>query len=123
MTTNLTPERVVNLRDRWYAYCERRRDVSRIGPNAMLKLKNFVRSLGLAKYGWARTFADVDPAYEKLSRDEIINHVFATSNRDDLVTYLDTVKQMYQIPSQDDQVIQRFAAVCNAFGVSYEELQ
>ena len=24
MTTNLTPERIVNLRDRWYAYCERR---------------------------------------------------------------------------------------------------
>ena len=89
----------------------------------MLKLKNFVRSMGLAQYSWARTFADVDTAYKEMTREEIINHVFATSNRDDLVTYLETVKQMYQIPSCEDEVVERFTSVCNAFGIGYEELE
>ena len=69
MTTNLTPPRVVALRDKWYKYCEKRRDVSGISPNGMLKLKNFVRSMGLAQYGWARSFADVDPAYKGMTRE------------------------------------------------------
>jgi len=88
MTVNLTDERVKALRDRWYAYCERRQEYSGIGQNSMLKLKNFVRSMGSAQYGWARTFADVDPAYRDMTREEIINHVFSSSNRDDLVAYV-----------------------------------
>jgi len=122
LTTNLNPQRILALRDKWYAYCKKRRDVSGVGPNAMLKLKNYVRSMGLAQYSWARTFADVDPAYENMSREDIINRVFATSNRDDLVTYLATVKQMYQISPRDQRVVKRFAAVCNAFDIDYEEL-
>lgn len=120
MTTNLTPEDIVALRDKWYAYCERRREAVSIGPNAMLKLKNFVRSMGRAQYGWAKTFADVDPAYRDMAREEIINQVFATSNRDDLSAYLETVKQMYQVPLCEPKVVDRFAQVCNAFGFDYE---
>ena len=123
MATNLTLKLIVGLRDRWYSYCKKRLDSSSIGANAMLKLKNFVRSMGLAQFGWARTFADVDPAYGEMTRDEIINHVFSTSNRDDLVTYLDTVRQMYQLEACEPQEIERFRKVCNAFGVDYEELE
>lgn len=121
MTVNLTDERVKALRERWYAYCERRQEYSGIGQNSMLKLKNFVRSMGSAQYGWARTFADVDPAYRDMTREEIINHVFSTSNRDDLVAYLETVKQMYQ--RSEDEEVERFSRVCNAFGISYDELE
>lgn len=122
IVTNLTPGRIVELRDRWYAYCEKRKDSTGVGANAMLKLKNFVRSMGSAQYGWARTFADIDPAYAEMNRDEIINRVFSTSNRDDLVAYLETVKQMYQVETGDAADLKRFEGVCNAFGIGLEEL-
>ena len=122
MTLNLTAARIKALRDRWYEYCERRRDTSNVSPNAILKLKNFVRSVGFAQHGWAKTFATVNPAYKDLTVDEIINRLFATSNRDDLVTYLESVKYMYQVSSRDEALLQRFEAVCNAFGIDYSEL-
>ncbi len=122
-TVNLTAARIKTLRDRWYQYCERRRDGSNISPNAMLKLKNFVRAVGLAQYGWAKTFSAVDSAYKDMTRDAIIDHVFATSNRDDLVTYLETVKHMYQVSSHNEDVERRFTDVCSAFGVDYLELE
>ena len=123
MTVNLTEGRLKQLRDRWYAYCEARRAGSNVGANAMLKLKNFVRSVGFAQYGWSKTFAAVDSAYGQMTRDQVIDHVFATTNRDDLVTYLETVKCMYQVPQQTEDVINRFADVCNAFGIDYSELR
>jgi phosphopantothenoylcysteine synthetase/decarboxylase len=122
MTVNLTPSRVAALRDRWYRYCDQRKDGSCIGPNAMLKLKNFVRAMALAEYGWKKTFASVDVAYKSMTRDEIIDHVFATTNRDDLVTYLEAVKQMYQVSKGGEDVARQFESVCHAFGIGYEEL-
>jgi hypothetical protein len=122
LTLNLTAARIKALRDRWYEYCERRRDTSNVSPNAILKLKNFVRSVGWPQHGWAKTFAAVDPAYKDLTVDEIINRLFATSNRDDLVTYLESVKYMYQVSPRDEALLQRFEVVCNAFGVDYSEL-
>jgi hypothetical protein len=122
-TVTLNASRVKALRDGWYKYCERRRDGSNVGPNAVLKLKNFVRSVGFANYGWKKTFASIDLAYKSMNRDDIIDHVFSTTNRDDLVTYLETVKCMYDIPRQLDEVVRRFEEVCNAFGIGYEELR
>jgi hypothetical protein len=122
MTVRLSPERIKALRERWYAYCDKRRDVTNISPNAILKLKNFVRSSPLAQYGWAKTFGSIDPAYKSMSRDDIIDHLFATSNRDDLVTYLETVKAMYQVSPHNEEQLSRFEAVCSAFGVGYDEL-
>lgn len=121
-TVALSASRIKALRDRWYDYCERRRDSSNVGPNAVLKLKNFVRAVGFAKHGWAKTFASIDLAYKSMNRDEIIDHVFSTTNRDDLVTYLETVKCMFDMASQPDEVVRRFEDVCNAFGVGYDEL-
>ena len=122
MTVALTPERIKALRDRWYAYCDRRAEGASVGPNAILKLKNFVRSSPLAQYGWTKTFGAIAPEYKTMSRDEIIDHVFATSNRDDLITYLETVKAMYQVSERDNTQLQRFVAVCSAFGVDFDEL-
>lgn len=121
LTMQLSAARIVLLRDRWYEYSERRREHSSVGPNAVLKLKNFVRSSGLAQHGWAKTFSAVDPAYGELTVDEIINRVFNTTNRDDLTTYLETVKSMYQV-EREESMRKRFEAVCNAFGIGYDEL-
>ncbi|MFZ2492853.1 MAG: HNH endonuclease signature motif containing protein [Thermoanaerobaculia bacterium] len=122
LTVRLTAARIQMLRDRWYQYCEKRRESSTISPNAILKVKNFVRSVPLAQHGWAKTFSAIDPSYRDLTVDEIINRVFATSNRDDLTTYLETVKYMYQVSPSSDDVQRRFIGVCNAFGIDYDEL-
>ncbi|MEK6372695.1 MAG: HNH endonuclease signature motif containing protein [Acidobacteriota bacterium] len=123
ITLSLSASRITALRDRWYRYCEQRKDGAGVGPNAILKLKNFVRASQLAEYGWATTFASVDLAYKSMKRDDIIDHVFATTNRDDLVTYLATVKQMYQVSRRGADVVRQFEPVCHAFGIGYEELE
>jgi len=123
LTANLTAPRIAVLRDKWYEYCDNRRESLNASPNAILKLKNFVRSVGFAKYGWAKTFSTIDSSYNELTVDEIINRVFATSNRDDLVTYLETVKHMYQNSLDDEKALKKFMGVCNSFGIDYDELE
>lgn len=122
LAMTLTPARIIGLRDRWYDYCEQRRESQNSSPNAILKVKNFVRSVGFAQYGWSKTFSAIDSSYNDLTVDEIINRVFATSNRDDLITYLNAMKQMYQNALTDAAALKRFAGVCNAFGIGYDEL-
>ena len=127
MTTNLTSPRIITLRDKWYEYCVRRRDSLAIHPNAILKVINLVRTLGLAQYGWAKTFSAIDPSYKDLPRDEIIVRVFSTSNRDDLVTYLRTMKLMYDslryLSDENEDALREFCSVCNAFGIDYAEIE
>ncbi len=122
MTLNLTASRIAALRDKWYDYCDRRHDSSGISPNAMLKLKNFVRSMGLAQYSWAKSFAPIDARYKDMTREQIIDTLFATSNHDEIASYLETVKYMYDVPGKDHLVVNRFVALCNAFGIDYDEL-
>jgi len=122
LTTNLTSERIKQLRDKWYEYCEKRKEGANISPNAVLKVKNFVRSVGFAQYGWAKTFSAINPSYKDLTVDEIIERVFSTTNRDDIVTYLETMKHMYQNILRKEQSLEKFKNLCNAFGVDYEEL-
>ena len=45
-------------------------------------------------------FSMVDPNYGSMIRDDIINRIFSTSNRDDLVVALETVKNMYAIQTR-----------------------
>jgi hypothetical protein len=122
LTTNLTPSRIKILRDKWYSYCENRKDGSNISGNALLKLKNLVRSLGPADHSWKKTFSTVNPDYGDLGREEIINRVFSTSNRDDLVAALETVKHMYGSKLNNTSALVKFEQVCNAFGIGYDEL-
>ncbi len=78
--------------------------------------------MGFAQYGWAKTFSALDPAYKNLTVDEIINRVFSTTNRDDIVTYLETMKHMYQNVLMDEKNLMKFKNLCNTFGVDYDEL-
>src|SRR6266404_4780045 len=48
LTVNLNASRLKALRDRWYGYCENRREASGISANAVLRLKNLVNALGYA---------------------------------------------------------------------------
>ena len=123
MFLNLTPERIKAIRNKWYEYCENRKQ--RLGRNfsvAKLKIKNFVRALGSygATYGWAKTFASLDENYRNMTRDEIIDRVFSTSNPDDLKTFLDTMKNMYVGALRNKDVQEKFREVCNAFGLDYD---
>lgn len=122
LTVNLTPSRIKSLRDKWYEYCEKRKEGANISPNAILKVKNFVRSVGFAQYGWAKTFSALNPSYGKLTVDEIIDRVFSTANKDDIVTYLETIKHMYQNVLRDKKNLTKFKNLCNAFGIDYDEL-
>jgi hypothetical protein len=122
LTVSLTSARIILLRDKWYDYCKSRKEGSNISANALLKLKNFIRPLGLADYAWNKTFGTIDPLYENMTREEIINRVFSTSNRDDLVTALDTIRGMYASKFWDNTLVSKFKMVCNAFGIDYDEL-
>ena len=122
LITNLTSERVKLLRNKWYEYCEKRKEGANVSPNAILKVKNFVRSVPFAQYGWAKTFSGIDQSYGKLTVDEIIERVFSTTNKDDIVTYLETMKHMYPNALREERNLEKFKNVCNAFGVNYEEL-
>jgi hypothetical protein len=127
MTMTLTPQRIKGLRDRRYDYCDARRASGAVGSgagaNAILRVHNFVRAVGSPQYGWKKTFSVIDPAYAELTRDETINRVFATTNRDDLVTYLATMKYMFQVSPERGDLYERFVRVCNAFGIGYDELE
>jgi len=122
LTVNLTAPRLKILRDRWYSYCENRRETSGVSASALLRLKNLVNALGYADHSWKKMFSTVDPNYAEMSRDEIINRVFATTNRDDLLVALDTVKNMYSSKWSEPLLLQKFQLVCNAFGIGLDEL-
>jgi hypothetical protein len=122
LTTHLTPSRIKSLRDKWYEYCERRKEGINISPNAILKVKNFVRSVEFAQYGWAKTFSAIDLSYKDLTVNEIIDRVFPTTNRDDIVTYLETMKHMYGNVLKHERNLMKFKDLCNAFGIDYDDL-
>jgi hypothetical protein len=121
-TMNLTADRVRKLRDRWYTYCENRKDVSTTSSNAILKMLNFVRSAGLPQHSWSRTFSVIHPEYANMAKTEMVQCLFRTTNPDDLVELLETVKNMYAEQMSEQQVREKFERVCNAFGVDFNEL-
>ncbi len=122
ITMNLTADRVRKLRDRWYAYCENRKDVSIASPNAILKMLNFVRSTGLPQHSWSRTFSVIHPEYADMAKTEMVQCLFRTTNPDELVELLETVKNMYAEQMRQQEVREKFERVCNAFGVDFNNL-
>ncbi len=124
MTLNLTPERIKKIRDRWYLYCEDRKLTFVKSPNAMMKLKLFIRDSPYPTYSWKKTFAFLHPSYEELNREQIAERVFSTSNPDDLKTGLNAVLSMYKehIYKRDNEGYKwskRFKDICNSFGFDY----
>lgn len=122
LSNRLTPERIRLLRDIWYTYCESRRESINVSATATLKMKNFRRAVGWPADGWAKTFKSIDPSYEKLTVNDIIDRIFSTTNPDELLTYLETVKQMYRNRLKFEETLKIFKNVCNAFGVKYDQL-
>jgi len=122
LSNRLTADRIKALRDRWYAYCEARKEGSNVSVNAILKMKNFQRSMEFADISWRRTFSTLDPSYEEMSPNEIIDQVFSTTNPDDLETYLESVKNMYRSKLNKEENMKKFKQVCAAFGIKYSTL-
>ncbi len=120
MMNNLEPDRIKEIRDSWYEYCEKRKDFSNVSGNAKLKLKNFKASVGSPKMGWKKMFKSLDDAYEELSADEILDRVFSTTNPEELRTRLKSVKIMYEQYLETLENRKNFEEVCSAFGINLD---
>jgi hypothetical protein len=125
MVLNLNPERIKTIRDQWYQYVERRKQL--VVPNlgvATLRVKNFVSNRvdpsEYASRSWAKTFSSLDQGYRDLSVSEIIDRVFSDSNPENFKTYLQTMKTMYARVLQSANVQKEFKEVCNAFGFDFD---
>ena len=130
MTNNLTSVRLKQIRDKWYSYCEYRKESSvNISKNFNLKVILFIREIGFPQYGWGKTFGDLNPEYQKLTREEIAKRVFATTNPEDLKSILNTVKNMYQkqlgfkLLKDNKSARNRFRDLCNTFGFNYDIIE
>lgn len=124
LTNNLTPERIKVLRNKWYEYCEKRKEGLNISSTAILKVKNFYRSVGSPQYGWKKTFVFLSPEIKDMTADEIIERVFSSSNRDEIVTSLVAMKYMFGISNRsNEKVLQKFKNLCYSFGVDFDELE
>jgi hypothetical protein len=125
MLMNLTPERIKEIRNKWYDFvANRQQTYQRNLGLARLKVKNFVFNRTLSEYAsrsWAKTFASLDPSYANLTVPEIIDRVFSDTNPDNLKTYLQTMKTMYRNALRSAEVQEEFKEVCNAFGFDFDD--
>jgi hypothetical protein len=127
LTRNLTPERIKAIRRIWYDYCESRRASQwAADPRGTVKLMAFVRTIeaahGSPPYGWKKTFSVIHPDYGNMTKMETIKRLFVSSNRQDLITYLEAVKSIYASHLKKPGVRDKFISVCHAFGIDFEEL-
>ncbi len=133
MFLNLTPERIIGIRDRWYEYVEARKKLLGGMPQnivdlrfAKLKVKNFDRFAGGQfgpDIGYHKTFASLVEEYRdksKITKDEIIDRAFSTTNPDQLKTLLQALQFMYKTALRDATVQKMFRDLCNAFGFDYD---
>lgn len=94
---------------------------------AILMLTSFIQTLeggtkNLPPVSWKRTFSPLDPVCANLTKKEMIRRLFSKTEHDTLVLYLGAVKGMYAQQMQRRDVQTKYAAVCQAFGVDYNEL-
>jgi hypothetical protein len=126
MHRNLTPDRVKKMRDIWFSYCDQRKHTDAAEPRAVAKLIAFVQFLEsdghLPSRSWRRTFEVFHAEYATMNKLDMATRLFSTTNRADLIAYLEAVKGMYATLFNNVGVEQKFVSVCNAFGICYEEL-
>lgn len=106
---------------------QRRAKPSAARKAAILQMHSFVRTVEeggkrLPPISWKRTFGPIDPECENLTKKEMIDRLFAVTDREKLVVYLGAVKGIYAGPMQRRDVQAKYATVCRAFGVSPDEL-
>lgn len=121
---NLTPERIKEIRNKWYDFVANRQQTYQKNLGlARLKVKNFVSNRPVGEYAlrsWAKTFSSLDPSYASLKVSEIIDRVFSDTNPDNLKAYLQTMKTMYSNALRSGNVQEEFKEVCNAFGFDFD---
>jgi hypothetical protein len=124
MLMNLTPERIKQIRNKWYDFVVNRQETYQKNLGlARLKVKNFVANRPLSEYAsrsWAKTFSSLDPSYTTLNVPEIIDRVFSDTNPENLKTYLQTMKSMYTTALRTANGQEEFKDVCNAFGFDFD---
>lgn len=126
MFRNLNPSVLKAFRDKWYIYCEARAqnfesDQKIRNGICILKVKNFARKMGFADFSWSRTFASLDENYREMKQPELIDHLFSTSNPEDLRVYLETLMGLYSnFKGYKQEVVKDFEELCNCFGFGYE---
>jgi hypothetical protein len=94
---------------------------------AILMLTGFIQTLeggtkNLPPVSWKRTFSPLDPECANLTKKEMIRRLFSNTEHDTLVLYLGAVKGMYAQQMRRREVQTKYAAVCQDFGVDYDEL-
>lgn len=91
-------------------------------------MQSFVQTLeggdtqNLPAVSWKRTFTPIDPECANLSKKGMIRRLFSTTDHAKLVIYLGAVKGMYAKLMRRRDVQAKYAKVCQAFGISYDEL-
>jgi len=127
MHLNLTKDRVKKHRNDWYEYVDKRK--RNLSESVMMKhgliklmIKNFDRSLGRfgPTHGWSKTFASLDESYLTMTKNEIIDRIFSTSNPTELKIYLETMQRMYQGALEDRANKLKFRDICNACGFEFK---
>jgi hypothetical protein len=118
---------VVTSDDNLAAVQNRAGKTTQANQAAILLLTSFIQSLeggtkNLPPVSWKRTFSPLDPDCANLSKKEMIRRLFSNTGHDRLVLYLGAVKGMYARQMIRRDVETRFAAVCQAFGVRFDEL-
>lgn len=127
MHRNLTQDRIKRMRDIWYSYCDQRQETDAAEPRAVARLIAFVQYLENGGYlpprSWKKTFGVFHPEYANMSKLDMAERLFSTTNRADLVTYLEAVKGMYaELFYGVGGVEEKFVKVCSAFGIDFDEL-
>lgn len=124
LANNLRPQRLTILRDKWYEYCENRREFGAFNDfsEGRLKIRELARRFEYPTFGWKKTFGCVDKEYENMNRDEIIDRLFSTSNRNKIKVYLENVYMMYKNYHDYQAFIEKFSNVCEYFGFDAKEI-
>lgn len=118
---------VVSSDDNHSAAQKREAKTTQANQAAILLLTSFIQSLeggtkNLPPVSWKRTFSPLDSECANLSKKEMIRRLFSNASHDKLVLYLGAVKGMYSKQMMRRDVEAKYAAVCQAFGVHFEEL-
>ncbi|HEV3383229.1 MAG TPA: SMEK domain-containing protein [Gemmata sp.] len=100
---------------------------SQANQAAILMLTGFIQTLeggtrNLPPVSWKRTFSPFDPECAHLSKKQMIQRLFSTTDHEQLVLYLGAVRGMYAKLMQRRDVQTKYVVVCQAFGVSYDDL-
>jgi hypothetical protein len=100
---------------------------SQANQAAILQLNSFIQTLeggskNLPPVSWKRTFGPLDSECAQLTKKQMIQRLFSTTDHQKLVLYLGALRGMYAASMLRGDIRNKYAKVCLAFGVSPDEL-